>query len=367
MTTPSSPTSPFPAVTDVVETGLDMRHPSVLGITAFAALAVVAAVGWWGRAPDPEPASAADTTTGTSTLSTVEVVRGDLTSEQDFAGAVTFGDSWTLPLQLTGVVTANQPVGSVVEFGEELVRVNDQPAFLGQGAIPMYRRLALSHPHLSGDDVQQLQNFLIDAGFDADGRLEPDGEFGALTKSAVKAWQGAVGLPETGVVDGSQLLFSPIPLRIQATPRVGTTFDAIEVTAAKATVTVDIDASRRTQLPVDGLVTVELADGSTREGTVTGQDRVVKADGSTGWRATIDAGLSGDDGTVLVHSVVVEANDVLIVPTSALLAVAEGGFAVEVDDDVNTRLVRVEVGKVVDARAEITGAVQPGDEVVVPE
>jgi len=67
-----------------------------------------------------------------------------------------------------------------------------------------------------------------------------------------------------------------------------------------------------------------------------------------------------------VHSTIVEASDVLIVPVSALLAVAEGGFAVEVIDPSGTHLVRVDVGTVVDARAEISGDIDAGAHVVVP-
>ena len=59
--------------------------------------------------------------------------------------------------------------------------------------------------------------------------------------------------------------------------------------------------------------------------------------------------------------------DVTTVPVDALLALAEGGYAVEVvDGDGTTRLVGVELGLFADGAVQVTGAVAPGDQVVVP-
>ena len=51
-----------------------------------------------------------------------------------------------------------------------------------------------------GPDVKQLQENLIDLGYDC-GRWGADGEFGDCTELAVEAFQRAHGLPETGVYD----------------------------------------------------------------------------------------------------------------------------------------------------------------------
>ena len=57
----------------------------------------------------------------------------------------------------------------------------------------------------------------------------------------------------------------------------------------------------------------------------------------------------------------------LAVPVEALLALAEGGYAVEVSDgDGTTHLVGVELGVFADGLVEITGDVEAGDQVVVP-
>jgi hypothetical protein len=346
-----------------------MNRKRILAAVAASVAATAAVIGWQLL---PEPAGAGETpTTGQTTepvVERVEVVREDLTTDYDFTGQVSYGESWALPLELQGVVTASHPEGTIVDFGEKLIEVGGEPVFLAEGDIPMYRELALTGDHMEGEDVAQLQRFLLAAGFDDDGRLEVDGDFGPSTLRAVKDWQEAVGLDETGRVDGSQIVFSPTQLRVESLARVGTAFEILEVTEAASTVTVAISSSERSQLPRGGEVSVELADGTTLTGTVADHERVVGDDGSTSWRAVIDVDgtLDGDETSVLVYSTVVDATDVLIVPTSALLAVAEGGFAVEVVDGDDTRLVPVEVGKVVGARAEITGDIEPGEMVVVP-
>jgi hypothetical protein len=62
------------------------------------------------------------------------------------------------------------------------------------------------------------------------------------------------------------------------------------------------------------------------------------------------------------------ADHVLAVPVTALVALAEGGYGVEVAGTGGHRLVGVEVGMFSDADdlVEVTGALHEGDEVVVP-
>ena len=62
------------------------------------------------------------------------------------------------------------------------------------------------------------------------------------------------------------------------------------------------------------------------------------------------------------------ANDVLTVPVTALLALAEGGYAVEVFGSDNTRrLVAVDTGLFAQGRVEVTGdGISAGTLVIVP-
>ena len=58
---------------------------------------------------------------------------------------------------------------------------------------------------------------------------------------------------------------------------------------------------------------------------------------------------------------------VLAVPVGALLALAEGGYAVEVDRDGRRELVGVDTGLFADGQVEVAGqGLKAGDRVVVP-
>jgi hypothetical protein len=75
-----------------------------------------------------------------------------------------------------------------------------------------------------------------------------------------------------------------------------------------------------------------------------------------------------DEAPVDVDVVTDEALGVKAVPVTALLALAEGGYAVEVvDGPGDTHLVGVEAGLFADGWVEVTGdGLEVGDQVVVP-
>lgn len=310
---------------------------------------------------------------------TATVQKGDLSSERQFKATVSFGDQWTITTAAAGTITQQHPVGTTVDFGEALLRIGDKPLFLGEGEMPMFRTLSKVDTGtrdengkrvelLSGPDVAQLQWFLRKAGFDADDRLAVDGIFGAITETAVKAWQESVGLQATGQVNNSQLVFAPGPVRIADESQLGATFAELKVTNATSAVLVDTSNRDRASLPIGGEVAVELPDGSLSSGTVSSQEQATASDGTAVWRTTVavDGELPGSASTATVTVTEVAAQGVLLVPVGALLALAEGGFAVEIPGDTTTTLVRVEVGEVLDGRAEISGNITEGDQIVIP-
>jgi hypothetical protein len=62
-----------------------------------------------------------------------------------------------------------------------------------------------------------------------------------------------------------------------------------------------------------------------------------------------------------------QRRDVLTVPVAALLALAEGGYGVQVVDAGSTRIVAVQTGLFADAEVEIAGTgLRPGLKVVMP-
>ena len=173
-------------------------------------------------------------------LDTVGIERGDLTSTSEFTGALGFGESWPLSLTADGIVTGARPLGTVVDFGESLIEIDDHRVFLVEGDVPMFRDLELTSPRVAGEDVAQLQRFLIAQGFDRDGTLEADGVFDSDTRRAVMDWQEATWQQQTGRVTRSQMVFNPEPLRIAGDQRIGAVFEQLEVTAWEPTVTVDV-------------------------------------------------------------------------------------------------------------------------------
>lgn len=109
---------------------------------------------------------------------------------------------------LTGVVTE---VGSgEVDAGELLFAVAGVPVRAVSGEVPFYRDLSQG---VSGDDVAQLQHTLAELGHLSG---TPDGNFGGATAAAVRQWQRALGVEETGQVRLGEVVALPsFPTTVQ--------------------------------------------------------------------------------------------------------------------------------------------------------
>ncbi|TQL49785.1 putative peptidoglycan binding protein [Ornithinicoccus hortensis] len=109
---------------------------------------------------------------------------------------------------LSGVVTGVSP--GAVDVGDVVYVVAGVPVRAVEGSVPFWRDL---EREVEGEDVTQLQGALIELGF-----LEgvADGEFGAGTERAVKAWQKDLGLRETGTVPLGEVVAAPeLPTVVQ--------------------------------------------------------------------------------------------------------------------------------------------------------
>ena len=93
-----------------------------------------------------------------------------------------------------------------------------------------------------------------------------------------------------------------------------------------------------------------------------------RAGGGDEVRRADDATTGNLDGAEVTVSIVRQTRpDVLSVPVDALLALREGGYALEVvDADGGSHLVAVEVGLFDDDGVEVRGDIDVGDSVVVP-
>ncbi len=148
----------------------------------------------------------------------------------------------------------------------------------------------------------------------------------------------------------------------------------IRTSASSTFVTVQLAAADQSLVAVDDSVDVELPDGTVVVGTVTSVGTVAQANqaGESFFEmiVTIDdseATVGLDEAPVDVDIVSDSANNALAVPVTALLALSEGGYAVEVVDGGSTQLVAVETGLFADGFVEITSTgLSAGDIVVVP-
>lgn len=325
-----------------------------------------------------ESEAPANETTQAAQVETVTVTRGDLTETVDRNGSVGFGSESTLPIEADGLVTETRESGDTVGPGEVLVRISNRPVTLAEGTQPLYRELRrvgagerdVANDRIglqTGPDVEQLQRFLLAAGFDDNGRLEADGTFGLTTERAVEDWQRDVGHPATGKVDRSQLVFVAGQVRIESAPAVGQLFSSVSVTSGSPKVTLTVSDAQRSFFAVGSNVELESL-GSTATGQVTSQKRTVNEEGSTAYAIEIELAAGSDLGdaeTAKVIATKTSAENVLSVPVRALVALAEGGWAVQVDASGGPMLTAVELGLVIDGRAEISG-IDEGTELVVP-
>lgn len=344
----------------------------IAGSTVLAYATIGASLG---GDPDPDAAAA---TAPAGAVETALAERRDLTETQSVSGSVGHGGPKELLIEASGIITDAPAQDAVLRAGDEALRIDDRPVTVAQGTQPLYRelrRVPSSERDAAGDrvglqtgpDVAQLQRYLLDHGYDDDGRLEADGIFGSQTERAVKAWQRDTGHPATGRVDRSQLVFTTGPVRVDSTLEVGDSFSQLSVTGVTPTVTLEVTAKQRRFFPAGTSVSVE-TDTATVQGVVTSSKRTTAADGSTSYEVEVELVEGTEVGSTEVVEVTasrVIAEDVVAVPVRALVALAEGGWAVQIADGDSVRLSGVQLGEVVDGMAEVTG-IDEGTEVVVP-
>ncbi|QTX03379.1 peptidoglycan-binding domain-containing protein [Agromyces archimandritae] len=140
----------------------------------------------------------------------VELVEGEVGSSITLNTVAEWKRSPAGTNQAQGTVTAVRATGGdEVGQGGVLYEVDLRPVVAAAGATPAFRALSRG---IEGADVAQLQTMLAALGF-YDG--EADGEFGAQTQAAARAWQESLGLDGDGTVRAGDLVFIPsLPARV---------------------------------------------------------------------------------------------------------------------------------------------------------
>lgn len=306
-----------------------------------------------------EPKASEVPDNGTDTA-LVTVKRRSLTSRTNLDGKLGYAGKYSVVNHATGTITDLPSRGRVVEQGEVLYRVDGEPVVLLYGKAPVYRDLAggSAASDVTGRDVRQLNRALVALGY-ADGLgLDPtSNEFSWATKVAVQRLQDDLGVEETGRLDLGQVVFLPGAARVTdvAATLGSRAQDGATVFTASSTrrrVVVDLAATRQEQVDVGDKVQITLPNNRTTPGRVTSVGKVAKSGGSGAPTVAVRIRPTRpsetgdlDKATVQVTIVDVTVKDALVVPVEALLALAGGGYAVEVENQEGTRrLVPVELG-----------------------
>lgn len=342
------------------------RTSFVIGVAAVVAMVGMAIwVTGFATPAEAEPDAGDDRETASVASRTLRVL-------EDLAGMLGHGEERPIASGAPGTLTALPGAGDLIERGGTLFEVDGEPTVLLYGDMPAWRTLGAG---MSGRDVQQLEANLAELGFGDD--LTVDETWDDATTEAVIAWQEATGMVTDGRVDQGEVVFEPNAVIVAGLEshrggNVGPGAPVLRVTDTERVVTTSLPASRRDGVEVGDRVEVELGDGSVVEATISEIDAAptTAQDGSQtyGMRlALADADADVPDGPVSLQLVRQERPDVLAVPVNALLALLEGGYAVErVTDDGATELVAVETGLFADGWVEVSGELVEGDEVVVP-
>ena len=319
------------------------------------------------------PTTAADSSTDTSVpRETAKVTKTDLVDEEKLRGTLGFGESKVIGSGGSGTLTGLPEPGTVIKQGESPWQVDGHvgPAVF-YGDLPMWRTLRSGV--VDGADVAELEQNLTDLGFGTD--VVVDEEFDKNTTAAIKAWQDSRGFKKTGVVNPGDVVIEHGPVRVaEQRAAVGDKLspEILSVTGTQQVVTLDVALDKVELLSVGAAVEVELPDETRVPATVAtiGRAATVKQDGAA---ATIEASVSLqspiaslDAAPVGIVVSTAKATGVLVVPIRALVALAEGGYAVEKVSGASTQLVAVKPGEFGDGIVAVTGTgIAEGDTVVV--
>ena len=279
------------------------------------------------------------------------------------------------------VYTSLPSVGQVIARNHSLYAIGGQPTILLYGPTLATRTFLAGMS--AGPDVAELNANLEALGYGSG--LAGD-EFTAATAAAIRAFQAAHGLAQTGELALGSVVFESGPVRVTSvTPRVGMGVSPGPVLAVSSTgrqVTVKLDASEQADVKQGDRVVITLPDSQTTPGTVSYVATVAVAPASEhGEESSADdrsqhhpdePNATGhlDAAPVQVSITTASVENALVVPVTALFALAGGGYAVEeVQPDGVHRLLPVTVGLFDDEAGDVQVSgpeLAAGQSVVVP-
>lgn len=307
------------------------------------------------KATPPAAISGARTTT---------VQRRDLVETDIETGTLGYCGSLNVYGRLAGTVTWLPLTGAVVYPDHSLYAVEGQGVYLFDGVEPVRR--AFRSGMSDGADVGQLNRDLRAMGYDPSRELALDDHFSEATRAAVERWQHAHGLEKTGEIAFGRIVFQPGPRRIErlylglggsATPQATAGASqtqaepssapgvALVTTSLRRVVTVALEASKQSEARHGEPVQVTLSSTQVVPGHIAAVAAAASmatpggsssSGGSTPAIVTVEitldkpvAGAALDQAPVSVEFAAQRQRDVLSIPVTALVATANGGYAVE--------------------------------------
>ena len=365
------------------DSGKQPRRPRRRWLVATAGIVVVAAVVLAVTDPfhDNHPAKTGVSDNGYATSITT-VAEGALSSQISADGTLEYttsgGTDYSLVNQASGTFSRLPSAGEVFSRGQVLYRVSNDPVILLYGDTPVYRSLSEGD---TGPDVRELNRNLVALGYATSSELDPDSDyFSYETAYALELLQYKLGEDETGSLNEGQAVFLPGRIRISTVSatlgtNAGPGAPIMQATSTSRQVVVELDASEQTEVNVGDQVQITLPDGNNTPGVVSSIGTVATS-GSSGATLplyiTLDhpkAAGSLDQAPVTLEITTAAVKHALIVPIDALLALSGGGYAVEsVNGQGVHQLVAVTLGTFDDAdgTVQVTGDVQAGERIVVP-
>ena len=375
-------------------------------VLVLATVLVVVAIGGVAVTTGTRPATAAASTQ--PLVSTAQVQKRTLSATVPQDGTLTYqaqadGSPYAVINQARGTYTELPALGQVIRQGHTLYRISDDPVVLLYGQTPAYRTLSAG---ATGPDVAELNADLVALGYASRAELPPtSGSFGSATTSAVEKLQAATGMSQTGMLALGQAVFEPTALRVTSVSAQlgGSAQPGATVLGATSTmrqVQVALGASQETDVAVGDRVSITLPDNQTTPGVVSSVGTVAtcpsgaggsgsgtaapgtdtcssSSSGSSSPTINVDVAPSDpaatgtwDQAPVQVGITTASVRDALVVPVTALLAQAAGGYDVEVVGTGSANhLVPISLGLFDDADGlvSVTGSgLAAGQEVVVP-
>ena len=299
-------------------------------------------------------------------VATANITKTDLSEQETADGTLGYGAETDVTGRRPGTITSLPTLGATINRGQPVYGVDATPVVLFYGLLPFYRDLSANVP--DGPDVKELEENLAALGYGGFGA--PDTKFTAATSAALKKWQKAQGLPQTGTFSPGDVVLAPGPIRVSAvTGQLGNPAQGpvVKTTGTNKVVEVKLDVAKQDLAKVGDKVTVEVNGGSSTGKVVdVGRTAVVDKDpnGQPSGKSVVTVTVTLDDPTVgggldsapaTVHFVKDVHKDVLVVPVGSLLALREGGYALEIEDNGTRRLVPVKTGLFSSGQVEVSG------------